>query len=77
MTDLASLKRLYKELMQGYYDIVLPYGLKPIPPELSAQATEFMKSAQRLRERYPAVEERRGQQEANAIFLNNNTVSLK
>lgn len=69
MTDLASLKGLYWELMNKYYSIVQAYGLEPIPPELSAKATEYMNHAQNLRKKYPNVDTRKGGQETNAKIL--------
>lgn len=42
--QIKSLKRLQKDLLKEYTDLVIPYGLSDIPTEVSKVATAKIKS---------------------------------
>jgi hypothetical protein len=42
---IAQMEALYNDLMQDYYSLVLPFGLRDIPEETSTKATEVMNHA--------------------------------
>lgn len=54
---IASLKRLWQDLMGEYQDLVFPYGFSDVPVGVSLKANEVMNHAENVRKKLEALED--------------------